>query len=81
MGVWLLGGLSGVSDPVEGYKWLLLAEAGGHPDSRAVRDKAGEKVSESDRRRAETLAASFKPVSERPLDGSMPRLGPPTTRP
>ena len=81
MGVWLLGGLSGVSDPVEGYKWLLLAEAGGHPDSRTVRDKAGEKVSESDRRRAEVLAATFKPVSERPLDGSMPRLGPPTTRP
>src|SRR6266404_5875253 len=25
MGVWLLAGLSGVSDPVEGYKWLLLA--------------------------------------------------------
>ncbi len=81
MGVWLLAGLSGVSDPVEGYKWLLLAEAGGHPDSRTVRDKAGEKVSESDRRRAEALAAIFKPVSERPLDGSMPRLGPPTIRP
>jgi hypothetical protein len=81
LGVWLLGGLSGTSDPVEGYKWLLLAEAGGHPDSRAVREKAGEKVSESDRRRAEALAASFKAVPERPPDNGVPRLGTPTTRP
>lgn len=81
MGVWLLGGLSGATDPVEGYKWLLLAEAGGHPDSRAVREKVGAKVSESDRRRAEALAASFKPVSERPPDSGLPRLSPPTSRP
>jgi len=81
MGVWLIGGMAGTSDPVEGYKWLILAEAGGHPDSRTVRQKLGEKVTETDRRRAEALAASFTPVSERPLDGGMPRLGPPTSRP
>jgi len=46
-----------------------------------VRQKLGEKVTETDRRRAEALAASFTPVSERPLDGGMPRLGPPTSRP
>jgi uncharacterized protein len=81
MGVWLIGGLAGTSDPVEGYKWLILAEAGGHPDSRAVRQKMGEKISEADRQRAEALAASFTPVSERPLDGGVPRLGPPTSHP
>ena len=47
LGIFLIGGVAGTADPVEGYKWLLLAERGGYPDSRAVREKAAEQ----DRRR------------------------------
>lgn len=77
-GIFLLGGLAGPPDPVEGYKWLLLAERAGHADSRSVREKAAEKVSANDRRRAEALAAKFVPQPERPVVEGPPRLGPPT---
>ena len=43
----LIGGVAGTADPVEGYKWLLLAERGGHPDSRVVREKAAEQIAEA----------------------------------
>lgn len=77
-GIFLLGGLAGPPDPVEGYKWLLLSERAGHADSRSVREKAAEKVSANDRRRAEALAARFVPQPERPVSEGPPRLGPPT---
>jgi TPR repeat protein len=67
-GIMVMGGVVGAKDPVEGYKWLLLAERGGHPDSRVVREKAAEQISEADRQRAETLAQSFVPALERPID-------------
>lgn len=77
-GIFLIGGLAGPPDAVDGYKWLLLAERGGMPDSKGVREKAAEKISASDRKRAEGLAASFAARSERPPDEAPPRLGPPT---
>lgn len=73
-GVWLIGGVAGVQDAVEGLKWLTLAERNGHPDSKTVRAKALEKISDADRRRAEALAAQFKPLVERPVDEGGPRL-------
>jgi TPR repeat protein len=77
-GIFLLGGLAGPADPVEGYKWLLLSDRAGHADSRSVREKAAEKLSDGDRRRAEALAARFVAQPERPVDQGPPRLGPPT---
>lgn len=74
LGVMLISGVAGATDPVEGYKWLLVAERAGHPDARATRDKAGEKVSERDRRKAEALAQSFAPTLEIPRDDAPPRL-------
>jgi TPR repeat protein len=76
-GILLATGGAGTPDGVEGYKWLLLAERGGHPDSKAAREKAGEKLGEAERKRAEALAAKFTPLPERPTDDSPPRLGPP----
>jgi TPR repeat protein len=78
LGIFLTGGLAGPPDAVEGYKWLLLADRAGMPDSKGVREKAAEKISAADRKRAETLAASFVAQPERPLDEGPPRLGPPT---
>ena len=74
IGVWLIGGVAGLQDPVEGLKWLTLAERNGHPDSKTVRAKALEKISAVDRQRGEALAASFKPMAERPLEDGAPRL-------
>ena len=76
LGVMLLTGSAGTSDPVEAFKWLFLAERGGHPEARAVREKAGDKVSDRDRKRGEALAQAFKPTSELPLDEGPPRLVP-----
>lgn len=76
LGVMLLTGTAGATDPVEAFKWLFLAERGGHPEARAVRDKAGDKVSDRDRKRGEALAQSFDPISELPLDEGPPRLVP-----
>jgi hypothetical protein len=76
LGVMLLTGSAGTTDPVEAFKWLFLAERGGHPEARAVRDKAGDKVADRDRKRGEALAQTFKPVSELPLDEGPPRLVP-----
>lgn len=76
LGVMLLTGSAGTSDPVEAFKWLYLAERGGHPEARAVREKAGDKVSDRDRKRGEALAQAFKPASELPLDEGQPRLVP-----
>jgi len=78
LGIFLIGGLAGPPDAVEGYKWLLLSDRAGMPDSRGVREKAAEKISATDRKRAEALAASFVERPERPLDEAPPRLGPPT---
>lgn len=77
-GIMLMGGVAGPADPVEGYKWLILAEKGGDPDSPAVRQKADGELSAADRARAEVLARSFKPVSERPVTNTVPPLSPPT---
>ena len=73
----LIGGVAGQTDTIEGFKWLLLAEKGNHPDSRSVREKAAEKIPERDRKRAEALAQRFVPTLERPIDNSPPRLVPP----
>ena len=77
LGLFLTSGISGTADPVEGYKWLVLAERGGYPDSQAAREKAAEKLVERDRKRAEALADKFVAQAERPSDEGPPRLGPP----
>ena len=77
LGIMLVGGVAGVSDPVEGYKWLLLAERGGHPESRAIREKTTEQMPDRDRSRAEALAQRFAPTPEVPVDTTPPRLNPP----
>jgi TPR repeat protein len=77
LGLMLIGGVAGTSDPVEGYKWLLLAEKAGNPDSRAVREKSAEQLSQKDRRQAEALAQRFTPTLERPIDDGPQRLVPP----
>ncbi|CAN5908545.1 hypothetical protein BH11PSE3_BH11PSE3_15230 [soil metagenome] len=69
LAVMLLGGVAGAPDPVEGYKWLLLAERAGHPDSRAIRDKTAQQLSDKDKRQADALAQRFVPVLERPIEG------------
>jgi hypothetical protein len=79
LGIMLIGGVAGASDPVEGYKWLLLAEKGGNPDSRIVREKAAEQIAGADRKRAETLAQSFTPTLERPVDDGSVRASAPRT--
>ncbi len=77
VGIMLVGGAAGTSDPVEGYKWLLLAERGGHPESRAIREKTTEQMPDRDRKRAEALAQRFVPTPETPIDPAPPRLNPP----
>lgn len=77
LALFLIGGAAGAPDMVEGYKWLLLAERGGFPDSQAVREKLAGKIADADRRRAEALAAQFKPQPERPVEEMPPRLAPP----
>jgi TPR repeat protein len=76
-GVLLTSGGAGTPDAVEGYKWLLLAEKAGFPDSKTAREKLADKLSDADRRRADSLAARFTPLVERPADDAAPRLGPP----
>ena len=65
------------ADPVEGYKWLVVAERGGHPDARATREKITEQMPDRDRKRAEALAQKFVPTLETPVDPAPPRLNPP----
>jgi TPR repeat protein len=77
LGSLLTGGIAGFADPVDGYKWLVLAERSGHPDSGGVREKAAEKLAERDRKRAEGLADKFIVQPERPSGEAPPRLGPP----
>jgi len=76
LGVMLLTGTAGATDPAEAFKWLFLAERGGHPEARAVREKVGDKVSDRDRKRGEALAQAFKPTYELPRDEGPPRLVP-----
>ncbi len=77
LALFLIGGAAGTPDMVEGYKWLLLAERSGFPDSQAVREKLAAKIADADRRRAEALAAQFKPQPERPIEEIPPKLAPP----
>ena len=70
----LMGGVAGAPDSVEGYKWLILAEAGGYPDSRVVREKAKVQLSPADVGKAEKLAKAFQPTLERPIDDSIQRV-------
>lgn len=76
-GILLVNGAAGAADPVEGYKWLLLAERGGHPESRTIREKAIEQLPDRDRKKAEALAQKFAPTPEMPIDPVPPRLNPP----
>ena len=80
-GVWLIGGVAGQQDTVEGLKWLMLAERGGHPDSKTVRAKAIEKISQADQARAASLVASFVATPERPPGEGAPRLIQPPPKP
>jgi TPR repeat protein len=73
-GVWLSGGVAGQQDTVEGLKWLMLAERGGHPDSKTVRIKAMEKISSADQQRAAALVSRFVAMPERPADDRPPPL-------
>jgi hypothetical protein len=77
LALFLIGGAGGAPDLVEGYKWLLLAERSGFPDSQPVREKMAGKISDADRKRAEALADQFKPQPERPIEEIPPRLAPP----
>jgi len=78
LGLMLTGGAVGATpEPIEGYKWLLLAERAGYPDSQAVREKAGEQITERDRKRAEALAQKFVVLPERPAGELPPPLGAP----
>ncbi|MBM3645972.1 MAG: sel1 repeat family protein [Alphaproteobacteria bacterium] len=77
LGIWLISGLGGRQDMAEGYQWLLLAERAEQPDSRAIREKLAQGLSDADRRQGERQAAAFKPQRERPPEASPPRLRPP----
>ena len=77
LGIMLVGGAAGVTDPVEGYKWLVIAERGGHPESRAIREKTTEQMPDRDRKRGEALAQKFVPTPETAVDPAPPRLNPP----
>jgi TPR repeat protein len=81
LGLFLTGGVSGATDPVAGYKWLVLAERGGLTDGQAARQKAAEKLSDADRKRAEAQAEKFVARIERSTDNTVPPLGPPPARP
>ena len=76
-GIMLTSGAAGAADPVEGYKWLLLAERGGHPEARTIREKTTEQLPDRDRKRAEALAQRFVPTPELSVDPAPPRLNPP----
>lgn len=76
-GIMLVSGAGGAADPVEGYKWLLLAERGGHPESRTIREKTIEQLPDRDRKRAEALAQKFAPTPEVPINPAPLRLNPP----
>lgn len=76
-GVFLTNPASGINNPIEGYKWLLLAERSGQPEAKEVLEKSAEKLGDRDRRQAEALAGRFVPQPERALDDTPPRLGPP----
>ena len=71
------GAGGGPADPIEGYKWLVIAERGGHPESRAIREKTTEQMPDRDRQRADALAQKFSPTLETPVDPAPPRLNPP----
>jgi TPR repeat protein len=77
LGLFLVGGVGGTTDLVEGYKWLVIAERSGYVDGASAREKAGEKIGDADRKRAEASAAKFAAQPERPQDEAPPRLGPP----
>jgi TPR repeat protein len=77
LGLLLFSNQVGTADPVEGGKWLLIAERGEHPDSRAVREKLFAGMADADRKRAEALAVAFTPVLERPLSDAPLPLGAP----
>jgi uncharacterized protein len=76
-GIMLTSGAAGAADPVEGYKWLLLAERGGHPESRTIREKTADQLPDRDRKRAEALAQKFVPTPEVPINPVPLRLNPP----
>jgi hypothetical protein len=80
LGLLMISGVAGTADPIEGYKWLLIAESSGNPDAKAAREKMSTGIAEVDRKRAEGLAAEFKPVLERPLSDTTP-AAPTTSRP
>lgn len=76
LGILLMGKLTGTTDPVEGYKWLVLADRGDNAASHAARDKAAQQLSAADRQRGEDLAAAFTPTQERPAGETPDRFAP-----
>jgi TPR repeat protein len=83
LGVWLSGGVAGITDPAEGYRWLLLAERQGHSNAAKVRTRAAEKLSPDQIQRGEQAASSFVLRLERPVgaDDEAPLLRPPAKLP
>ncbi|MBV9833215.1 MAG: sel1 repeat family protein [Alphaproteobacteria bacterium] len=80
LGVWLSGGVAGTTDPVEGYRLLVLAERQGHSNAAKVRARAVEKLSPDQIQRGDQAALSFVPKPERlpSADEEAPTLKPPT---
>ena len=68
--LFLIGGAAGTADPVEGYKWLLLAERSGYPDSqRGAREAGGQ----DRRRRSQARRGAGRRSSSRSPSGRSTR--------
>ena len=66
--------MAGTPDPVEGYKWLLLAERGGFPDSqRGAREGGGQDRRSRSQARRGAGATQFMPQPERPIEETPPQ--------
>jgi localization factor PodJL len=67
LGVLLENGLGTKADRIAAYKWYALAAKGGDADATARRDALKASFGAEDMKRAETLAAAFKPKPSVPL--------------
>jgi localization factor PodJL len=67
LGVLLENGLGTKADRIAAYKWYALAAKGGDTDATARRDALKASFGAEDMKRAEALAAAFKPKPSIPL--------------
>ena len=83
LGIWLSGGVAGITDPAAGYQWLTLAERQGHSNAAKVRARAAEKLTPDDIQRGNAAALAFIPRPERArsTDDEAPPLRPPAKVP